>query len=311
MRKLLVGLPVFFLVGLAIVYFLIPQEIKVSTIAVIKANEHAAYRSLTNDESWKKWWPVKNDENKSGLGLNGFEYRMGIKQLDGIEVIITNKKNSTSSALNQAALSGDSMMINWTAIITTSANPFEKIRKFFEAKELKRNMEQVIAHFKTYAEKSENLYGIKITQTTVTDTILMVLRKLQKNKPTESEIYSQINSIKKYVASAGATETNHPMLNTRFLHDQKSFELMVAIPVNKHLKGNDAIIWKRMFPGNILTAEVKGGPATVQQAMKQMENYVFDHQKVSPALQYQLLVTDRMKEKDTAKWITKIYYPVL
>ena len=55
MKKFLAGLLVFFLVGSTIVYFLIPEKIKVSTVAVIKANERAAYRNLISEESWKKW----------------------------------------------------------------------------------------------------------------------------------------------------------------------------------------------------------------------------------------------------------------
>jgi hypothetical protein len=41
-----------------------------------------------------------------------------------------------------------------------------------------------------------------------------------------------------------------------------------------------------------------------------MENYARDHKKQSPAIPYQLLVTNRLTEADTTKWITQINYPV-
>jgi hypothetical protein len=57
-------------------------------------------------------------------------------------------------------------------------------------------------------------------------------------------------------------------------------------------------------------AEVKGGPSRVDGCLLAVENYVKDHNMMSPAIPFQSLVTDRMAEKDTAQWITRIYYPV-
>jgi hypothetical protein len=65
-----------------------------------------------------------------------------------------------------------------------------------------------------------------------------------------------------------------------------------------------------MVLGNILEAEVRGGEAAVQNGIEELENYKEDHEKTSPAIPFQLLVSDRSKEPDTAKWITRLYYPV-
>ena len=92
--------------------------------------------------------------------------------------------------------------------------------------------------------------------------------------------------------------------------DSFHYETMVAIPVNRSLQGTDNMMTKRMVLGNILEAEIKGGGTTVRSAMGQLENYKKDHRMESPAIPFALLVTDRSKEPDTTKWITKIYYPV-
>ena len=36
-----------------------------------------------------------------------------------------------------------------------------------------------------------------------------------------------------------------------------------------------------------------------------------DYHLTSPAISFQSLVTDRQVEKDSLKWITKIYYPIM
>ncbi len=99
------------------------------------------------------------------------------------------------------------------------------------------------------------------------------------------------------------------MLNIAMI-DSNHIETTVAIPVNKEIKDNGSIRFKRMFPGNILTAEVKGGMNTVEEGFRQLNNYVSDHQLVPPAISFQSLVTDRLTEKDSLKWITKLYYPI-
>ncbi len=86
---------------------------------------------------------------------------------------------------------------------------------------------------------------------------------------------------------------------------------MVAIPVNKTITPNNEFLLKKMVPGKILVTEVRGGIHTINQAQKNIELYMNDHHLVSPAIPFHSLVTDRSKEADTAKWITKIYYPVM
>ena len=65
-----------------------------------------------------------------------------------------------------------------------------------------------------------------------------------------------------------------------------------------------------MVLGNILTGEVKGGVYVVTQAEQELKNFVTDFRRMSPAIPYQSLITNRMQETDTAKWITRLYYPI-
>ncbi|MGB8192124.1 MAG: GyrI-like domain-containing protein, partial [Chitinophagaceae bacterium] len=122
--------------------------------------------------------------------------------------------------------------------------------------------------------------------------------------------YKLVDQLRIYIANEGARETNNPMLHIRPVNDQQ-FETMVAIPVDKVLQGNKDIFLRRMIPGNILVTEVKGGRYTIDEGLKTLETYLSDYQKTSPAIPFESLVTDRSKESDTSKWVTRLYYPVL
>jgi hypothetical protein len=63
--------------------------------------------------------------------------------------------------------------------------------------------------------------------------------------------------------------------------------------------------------GNILAAEVKGGPHTIGRGFEVIEKYTEDHNRIAPAMPFQSMVTDRRREPDTSRWITKLYLPVM
>ena len=65
-----------------------------------------------------------------------------------------------------------------------------------------------------------------------------------------------------------------------------------------------------MAPGKILVTEVKGGPHAIQVAYAQYEKYLQDYHRISPAIPFESLITERIAEPDTGKWVTRIYYPV-
>ena len=99
------------------------------------------------------------------------------------------------------------------------------------------------------------------------------------------------------------------MLN--ILHDSDKYRVMVALPINKIVSVQEPISFIQMTRGNFMITKVQGGLATVQNALQQMQLYFDDYDKTPMAITFQYLVTDRIKEIDTTKWVTEIYAPVL
>ena len=127
--------------------------------------------------------------------------------------------------------------------------------------------------------------------------------------PLKANIYNLIGNLRKYINLKDAKETNYPMLHINKINDT-AFKTMVAVPVNKYLEGNGKIFNKRFVPWKVLTAEVKGGTYTVNEAIDQMAIYRSDYQIQAMALPFASLVTDRSEEPDTLQWITRIYTPI-
>ena len=142
----------------------------------------------------------------------------------------------------------------------------------------------------------------------VKDTILVTTNFSSIQYPSTSKIYSAIDSIKNYISLNNAKETNYPMLH--ILQDSGLYKTQVAIPVNMVIPQSRIYLVKRMVPGKILVGEIKGGNYSTGEALRQMQIFMTDNALSSPAIPFESLITNRMEEPDTSKWVTKIYYPV-
>jgi hypothetical protein len=314
MKKIVIVILVLISVSF-IAYLFIPAKIDLWKVILIKVNSANATRFIANENEWKKWWP-KGDLKKANAAISDsiytyqeYDYAVNWNMIQGDSIIIKNKYVRINSLLNIIPINSDSVAIQWKGESTATWNPFKRFKNYLQKKKLDNSTDELLHAMKEFLENKESLYGIRIDQIKVKDTILVASKYFSEAYPTTTEIYDLIGRVKNFIRRQGATETNYPMLHV--IEDSGLFRTMVAIPVNKTISENNNFFFKRMVPGKILITEVKGGMYTVDQALKQIEVYMDDYQLKAPAIPFQSLVTDRSKESDTAKWVTKIFYPVM
>jgi hypothetical protein len=315
MKKLLLfflAIGVLFLVGS---YFFIPNKIAFSKVVIIKTKINVASRFLMDESKWNKWFP-KDSVNNSPSRFEKNEYRykkyfysIENKMLNAGEISISNNKMLLKSLIHIISINGDSIAIEWKSETPETANPINKIRNYIKARGIQDNMEYILHHLKTFLEDSEKVYGVYVHEIISRDSTLIATKCVTSTYPSTMDIYKLIGTLKKYIITHGAKENNFPMLHVRKVNDN-SYESMVAIPINKFLEGNDTIFNKRFVPWKVLTAEVRGGTYTVNEALDEMAIYIDDYHREAMAIPFESLVTDRSKRPDTLQWITRIYTPV-
>ena len=143
----------------------------------------------------------------------------------------------------------------------------------------------------------------------VVDTLLISTKKTFNAYPTTEQVYEMIADLETCINTNAVMQTNPPMLHV--VQDSGVFKTMVAIPINKSIPNTDRFIIKKMIAGKILITEATGGSANAEATIKKLELYMDDYHLLSPAISFQSLVTDRTKERDSTKWVTKIYYPIM
>jgi effector-binding domain-containing protein len=306
MKKIIIGLVVSIAFLLAAVYLFVPGKMKIEETISVNAALPAVSRMLTNYNDWNKWWP-----EKTVFAYRGEQYKPGRHTYDVIDIDIYSGTHTLKSYIELVIINEDSTRIMWNTTKFTNSNPFKRFSVYRDAGNTKKNIATLLKHISSFVENPENVYGLSVRKTKVVDSVLLTTRRRFDHKPDAKEIDVMIQNLKKYIAENNSVEKNYPMLNVTRI-DSAHYDVMTAIPLDKALPNTNEFLTKYMLKGgNILEAQIQGGPHTVETAIKEFENYRSDYQYRSPAIPYQVLITDRAKETDTSKWITKLYYPIL
>ena len=305
MKKVLIGLVLSITFLLAAVYLFIPRKMKIEAAVPLNAALPGVYRTLINDSNWNKWWP-----GETPFAYNKQTYSIKRRLFNVFDIDIYSDKDTINSQMELVLINENTMTILWNAEQISSNDPFKRFIRHRHAKQTEKNMNAILQSLKTFLQKKENIYGLDIKEALVKDSALISTRRQFDHYPNAQEVDSMIQSLKKYISQNNAIEKNSPMLNVFELGNSR-YEAMTAIPVDKALPKTNEFAPKFLLKGgNILEAEIQGGTYTIEKGLKELENYRADYKFNTPAIPYQLLVTDRTKEPDTTKWITRLYYPV-
>jgi hypothetical protein len=290
---------------------LIPSQIEITAVASIKCPANRLNDCLHNLNTWKRWWPA---ESRSGgnntIAFKDYRYSLAESFTNGAAIGLTKNNKTYLTKLVLIPQGFDSTVAQWQVSFTTSPNPITRVFEYFEAFDIRNNLDTILNNLRNFAGNTENIYGFPIERTTFTDTILLATRFQSTVYPSLPAIYATIHNLKTRIAAAGAREKDHPMLNVNQT-DTNRFETMVAICVDKEIKTAPPYFISRMVPmkDRFLKTEITGGPSSIKKAHEAITQFMTDHILSQPAIPFEILITDRSKETDSSKWKTTIFYP--
>lgn len=288
-------------------YMFIPSLVPSAYSRAANCTRTAAERQMIHQERWQ-WWPGSQTAENSYV-FNNCRYDIHKILLNGIRLTVSDGKDSLNGFIQFQDYGKDSTLFTWTPFVELSTQPLQRMAEYFAINRLNRNATQVVDSIQRYFNQMENVYGMKIIQENITDSSLISLKNTYDHYPTTAEIYAMIDSLKNYIRQENGEQNNYPMLNVRKTGENR-YEAMTAVPTKWDLPATGRFELKKMVLGIILMGEVRGGPSRVRRAEREIDFYAKDYAKMAPAIPFQSLVTDRMNEPDTSKWITRVYYPI-
>ena len=313
LKKILLAFLAFVVLTLAGVYIFIPGKITIAKTIMLPANRDALFRKIESGASWQQWWPGSKTKDDTALSysLNNMIFKPGAPRALSVPMYIETSAFETHSEFTFLSHNKDSTTIHLETSIPRSSNPLERVRRYLKKQQLENSFSEILRSINATYSTTANLYDYDILKKLVVDSILISTFEETKGYPSIDRIYQLIDRLKGHIKKNNADETGFPMLNI-YTADSLNYLVKVALPVNKKLPGAGNISYKWMLGGgNILITEVKGGQEEINKAYKQIVNYIADHSLTAPAIPFESLVTDRRKEPDSSKWVTRIYYPVM
>ena len=308
MRRWIVWLLVLLVVCVGFVYLFVPASTVIKEQTGVGVNAKAFARSFFDEASWPAWWP--GQKSADGYLYNGTDYRVREKRISSWVISLAHGRDTLPAELIAIPVGYDSIELIWLTAVSAGANPVARLQAYGRTKTISNDVKKLLQAIKAYYTDPAHLYPISISEEEILDSTLISTSVRMMNYPTTENIYSLIDRLKDFAQKNGASQTGLPMLNI-MVNTDSSYRLQVALPVDKKLQDEGDIHYRWMLGGgNILAAEVKGGPAKIQQAFAAMQAYMEDHHRSAPAIPFQSLITDRRAEPDSNKWVTKIYWPV-
>lgn len=311
MKKTAIFVAAVLLLAIIAIEFLIPDNNKIEQTTTIVSSEPGLYRAIADTSNWKNWWPEKETFQSSNTILRDINYTYKDRTTSSIFVALEHNSSIITSSLNFIPVSKDTVKLQWTLSTEPTYNPLKRLSNYLRNKEINIQLKELLTAIKTYYTVPNNIYGLPIVREQVKNSSLVFTYDSAQGLPTTEKIYSMVDELRSYIKKNKATVTDSPMVNI-FTKDSVNYLTKVALPASTRLPSSGKITYKWMLPqGNILTAMVTGPDKNITPALRKIENYIDDYKLTSPAIPFYSLQTNRMVEKDSSKWISKIYYPVM
>lgn len=310
MKKIGLALLILAVVCIAAVYLFIPDVVQHNSNRYSPYRYEAVVRQLKQPANWLRW-AADTTTTQGVLEVAGVSFKPDSFSQSALYFSPVKPAEGYQLRLGLKPVNGDSTQLLWEFRSATSYNPLKRITRFNEAKQLMKAVDQLADRSGAFYRSIGDIYGYPIQEALVTDSLLVSTSATSNSYPDITFIYQLIDQLHQHISRNQATATGHPMLNILTL-PAGGYLVRVAIPVNKELPQTSSLQFKRMLGGgNILITEVTGGSIQIDKAMTEIENYIKDFKRMSPAIPFLSLVTDRRQQPDSNRWVTRIYYPVM
>lgn len=266
----------------------------------IKAPYFNVYQRLSKGLYWKDL--NKEIDNSQEITTNqqvdGFEikannyfYKVKIK---GYNFSVNISKGNQSTAFNYLLVpqkSTDSTFILNIKKTNLIAFIIAKIG-------LRSDLPNNIDDFKAYMETPKRYYGFEITKRKVTDTCILVLKRLVLTKNKFLEAKKSYEIIKKYISKENLLQTQ-PLM-AQFINKQNdSSEINIGIPINKETNPKNQIRFLRMpKTGNLYTLYFKGKFKDREKAYSAIQSFYNDQNLAMPILPFEIYLENKLPNSD-------------
>jgi hypothetical protein len=274
----------------------------------VAGNSPAILRLLADTVQWRRMLQEAPAEVDLGSSQR---WQLTARGLSDVSLRWQYQQYSVPSLLQVFASGADSALLLWN----TQAN-LDSIFGFplglGARRMLVKDMQALVALLQSYTANPVHVYGFEPRLEKVQDTVFLSTTAWHAQYPDVPDIYALVGQLEAYAQQQGVATPRMPIYNVQQEEGSgpRRYRLMVALPIERVVRGTATIEIKRMILGNLLTATIEGQPSRLPALFEVFEEYRREHGFTSPAIPFMELTTDRRQQPDSSRWITRFCYPV-
>lgn len=316
MKKILIAAAAMVFISIGAIYLFIPKELVVSDSAIINASDKIVFDYLKDKKKLARWWPGKEvtdsvySQHDTAFHYNGQIFTTKDLLYNSLVIDIGQNGFSEESKIVVVVVKTDTAKVAWECRIKTSINPLKRLRQYNHANSTKQNMRLILGSLQSFLNKNENIYGFPIAIEKIKDTLYISHTIVQQNYPDTKLIASALEKLHQYTSLTLTAEAGHPIMTVTNLANGHH-HIVFGIPINKPIPETKDFQLKIMpASGRAVTTIVVGGVQKVLEGLDAIHTFQADYWLNQPIVPFFSMVTDRNKEPDSTKWVTKIWAPV-
>lgn len=318
------------IVLLTLIGFVLPAKLEVSKRVTIQASPSAVFEEI-NDlkrwETWQYWNTLDPTDMKIVYGEKtvgtGATYSWDSPVLDQGTITLTESipdksvaismdfGGNPASGLYSLEAEGDNTNLNFNFMADQGMNPFGRWINLFMKGEIEKSFDYAGEKIKSIAEAKPK-FTFEISETEVPATSYVGLtHTMSPQDPVAistqmAKMYTELDNMLK---KAKVPMTGYPFaLYPKF--SEESMEMICAMPVAADAKLPGKYKVAQAEGGSVVKGIYKGNYNSLQAIHTEIQQYIQYKKLAERGAPWEVYVTDPMLEKDTAKWITEVYYPV-
>jgi effector-binding domain-containing protein len=332
-----IGIVLGVLVGIWLILALFaPASVHVERTTTVNAPSNVVYDQVNNFHNWKSWsyWDnidtVTMNDSFSGpeAGVGAVHYWDSPNDSVGKGKLTITKSDPNTFVETELNFDGFVSLGGWKIKDTTGGtavttymdmdSPFlmRPMLLFMNMDEmLGSDFEKSLAGLKRVSEASAApTSNVKIEATTVTSMKMMSIMDSCTMTELSQKLGSLYGEISGVMKKQGLNQNGAPFAvyhKVTYNPDgSMHFVMQAGIPVDKDGKTEGRVKYWEAPAGNVVKAWHYGSYESSAETHKLMGEWMAKNGKTATDAPWEAYVTDPMVEKDTAKWLTEIYYPV-
>jgi len=298
MRKIVVLLSTIVVLSFAAIYLLVPKLLIIKGTQVVDQPARTVIRGMMQTDKWSEWMPKETSLSVTGTIVATIQTELA---LDAIKIPVEFSIIDDTSANSVIGFETSMNNKHWS--------PIARVQNYLFAKKIQGQLDLILSAAGNYYNTVRGVYGFDIQEINVQDSSLIALDQVLMDTPTLVQVYDMIARLEQHITAQNGKIKNDPMVNITRINEDEIFT-QVAIPIEKDIQVKPPFTLKKMVLGKLLSVDVIGDAAVVNNALLAAKQYLLDKQKTSPAIPYVIYNTNRMKEPDAQKWKSTINYPV-